>query len=137
MSSNKKLNESSELYSGIFWIKDINRPTSDLFFQVPTDEFGNTSQIFNAKNGSTYNHEQTWKELHQSKPFDYYPRGRVDIQNGVARIFINPNLDTPKIIDLIKKEFNLNERNGIKKIKILVDNSEHYRCHLDNGYKEK
>lgn len=131
-----KLNESSELYSGIFWIKDINNPTTELFFTIPTDEYGNSSQIFNSKNGFTYNHERTWKELHQNKPFDYYPRGRVDIQNGVARIFINPNLNTPEIINLIKKEFNLTEMNGIKRVKVLVDNSEHYRCHLDNGYEK-
>lgn len=132
--ANRVLLESSELYSGIFWIKDIDNPTNGLFFQVPTDEFGNSSNIFNSKDGSTYNHELTWKELHQNKPFNYYPRGRVDIQNGVARIFINPNLNTPKIISLIKDEFNLTEMNGIKKVKVLVDNSEHYRCHLDNGY---
>lgn len=126
-----KLNESSELYSGIFWVKDVDNPTNELFFTIPTDEYGNNSFIFNSKNGSTYNHEQTWATLHQNKPFDYYPRGRVDIQNGVARIFINPNLNTPRILDLIKNEFNLNERNGIKKIKVLIDNSEHYKCHLD------
>ena len=132
--ANRVLLESSELYSGIFWIKDIDNPTNELFFQVPTDEFGNSSNIFNSKDGSTYNHELTWKELHQNKPFNYYPRGRVDIQNGVARIFINPNLNTPKIISLIKDKFNLTEMNGIKKVKVLVDNSEHYRCHLDNVY---
>ena len=129
-----RLNESSELCSGIFWIKDPSKPTSELFFQIPTDEYGNTSAIFNSKNGFTYNHERTWAELHQNKPFDYYPRGRVDIQNGTARIFINPSLNTTEIINLIKDEFNLNERNGIKKIKVLVDNSEHYKCHLDRGY---
>ena len=130
----KSLNESSELYSGIFWIKDIDNPTNELFFTIPTDEYGNNSQVFNSKNGFTYNHETTWKGLHQNKPFDYYPRGRVDIQNGTARIFINPNLNTPEIIEFIKQEFNLNERNGIKKVKVFPDNSEHYKCHLDNGY---
>lgn len=132
--ANNILLESSELYSGIFWIKDIDNPTNELFFQVPTDEFGNSSNIFNSKDGSTYNHELTWKELHQNKPFDYYPRGRIDIQNGTARIFINPNLNTPEILRLIKNEFNLNERNGIKRVKVFVDNSEHYKCHLDKGY---
>ena len=130
-----RLNESSELYSGIFWIKDMDNPTNELFFMVPTTEYGNSSTIFNSRNGSTYNHKATWATLHQSKPFDYYPRGRVDIQNGVARIFINPNLNTEEIINLIKSEFNLTTGNGIKKVKVLVDNSEHYRCHLDDGYR--
>lgn len=127
-----KLNESSELYSGIFWIKDPDNPTNELFFPIPTDEYGNNSGLFNSRNGLTYNHENTWKELHINKPFDYYPRGRVDIQNSVARIFLNPNLNTEKVIDFIKKEFNLNEMNGIKKIVVKPDFSIHYRCHLDN-----
>lgn len=129
-----KLNEDSELYKGIFWIRDIDNPTNELFFQIPTDEYGNSSSIFNSKKGDTYNHERTWKELYEKKPFDYYPRGRVEIRNGVARIFLNPNLNTEEIIDLIKREFNLTSRNGIKNIKVFPDYSEHYRCYLDKGY---
>ena len=132
-----KLNEDSELYRGIFWIKDVDNPTAEWFFQIPTDEYGNSSYIFNSKKGNTYNHELTWNELHQKKPYNYYPRGRVEISNGIAKIFINPNLNTEKIINLVKSEFNLTERNGIKKIKVIPDYSEHYKCYLDGGYRGK
>lgn len=125
------LNEDSELYRGIFWIKDVDNPTNELFFKIPTNEYGNSDGNYNSKNGNTYNHKLTWKDLHHNKPFNYYPRGRVEIRNGVARIFINPNLNTTEIINLIKKEFNLNIHNGIKSVKVFIDNSEHYKCYLD------
>lgn len=127
----RELNESSELYRGIFWIKDIDNPTSEFFFKIPTDEYGNSSGVYNSRSGLTYNHEQTWKELGQTKPYNYYPRGRVEIRNGVARIFLNPNLNRVDIISLIKKEFNLTPYNGIKDVKVFVDNSDHYKCYLD------
>ena len=127
----KIINEDSELYRGIFWIKDIDKPTNELFLKIPSDEYGNSNTTYNSKNGNTYNHKATWDELNQKKSFDYYPRGRVEIRNGIARIFINPNLNTESILNLIKSEFNLTKHNGIKDIKIFIDNSEHYKCYLD------
>ena len=130
------LNEDSNLYRGIFWIKDIDNPKNDLMFKIPTDEYGNyigdyKEASFNSKSGTSLNHKRTWEKLHQNKPFDYYPRGRVEISNGVAKIFINPHLRDKNIINLIKSEYNLTKCNGIKDIKILDDNSEHYKCYLD------
>ena len=88
------LNESRELYSGIFWIKDLENlsKNKDLCFLIPCDSYGNiTSDIeLNAKSGLTYNHEKVWnslnKKITEGKPFNYFPRGRVQITNGKAII---------------------------------------------------
>ena len=55
----------------------------------------------------------------------------VLIKNGVVDIYLNPSLDKKDIINLIIDNYNLTSRNGIKKIRIHRDCSDHYKCHLD------
>ena len=134
--------ESTELYSGIFWIVDLDDiyNNKNYVFTFPCDMYGNpVSELdfdMSSKNGETYNHRRVWSmlssKLTHNKPFDYYPRGRVQISNGKAIIYLNPNIDTEEIRDFIIDEFNLIERNGIKKIVFNVDGSNHYKCYLDN-----
>lgn len=136
-----RLQEDTQLYKGVFWIKDLDDiyANRDLCFQIPCDMSGLVDDIskleLNAKSGNTYNHEKLWNELPSKltddKPFNYYPRGRVEIKNGIVDIFLNPNINIPEIIDFLKSEFNLSEYNGIKKIRIHNDCSEHYKCYLD------
>lgn len=137
----KILNESNELYKGVFWIKDINDlyASSNLMFQIPCNADGDSDLIVSngaSKTGNTYNHERLWKtlskELTDSKPFNYYPRGRVEIRNGVADIFVNPNLFTEEVKKFLISEYHLNPQNGIKKIRFHADSSEHYKCYLDD-----
>ena len=89
-----------------------------------------------AKSGITYNHEKLWSQLPQKlthgKPYNYYPRGRVQINHGKAIIYLNPNIATEKVKQFLIQEFNLTARNGINKVVINVDGSNHYKCHLDN-----
>lgn len=132
------LKEDRELYSGVFWIKDIDNPTDELIFQIPTlsdGEVDDEGLNLNAKSGNTYNHEKLWKELPSNltdnKPFDYYPRGRVMIKNGVADIYANPHLLAENIKSFITNNYHLFQINGIKKIRWHADNSEHYKCYLD------
>ena len=85
----------------------------------------------NSKNGNNYAHKQTWAilpyELTRKKPFDYYPRGRVEIRNGVCRIYLNPNLNKPKIIEYLKEQYELQ---GFEKLRIIEDRSSHYKSNL-------
>lgn len=134
------LNESSELYSGVFWIPnldDINK-NKNYCFQIPTlssGEIDSDGLELNAKSGTTYNHEKLWNQLSTSmtnnNPYNYYPRGRVQITNGKAIIYLNPNINTEEVQEFIKDEYNLTERNGIKKIIFNSDGSDHYKCYLD------
>jgi hypothetical protein len=133
--------ESSQLCSGVFWIVDINNIESNkkYCFQIPCDMNGipdNAEKYnLNAKSGTTYNHEKLWKMLGSkftnNKPYNYYPRGRVDISNSKVIVYLNPVINTSEIQEFIKKEFNLTSHNGIKKVTFKSDGSEHYKCYLD------
>lgn len=69
----------------------------------------NRSRI-NRKNQT---HEQTWNrfksEYGTNLPYNYYPRGRVEVYKGVAYININSLLNTPKIINDILREYQISE----------------------------
>ena len=61
-----------------------------------------------------------------NNPFNYYPRGRVELNNkGDPIIYMNPNI-SEDYIPMIMELF------GIKEVpKIHYDSSEHYKCSFD------
>ena len=136
-----RLTEDSQLYKGIFWITDMDDIDSNqLYFQIPVDLDGNIDSDFdrmrlNSKNNDNYNHQLVWKTLSSNetcnKSFDYYPRGRVEIANGKATIYANPNICISKVVDWLTRKFNLNSHSGITKVRVVPDHSEHYQCYLD------
>lgn len=137
----KELFEDFDLSKGIFWVKDPDNISSgNLYFNVPCDVFGEPTSIegldLTAKCGTTFNHERTWKQLSnnitEGKPYNYYPRGRVEINNGKAIIYANPNIVNDDLQEWCKDKFNLYPYNGIKSIRMIADGSEHYKCYLDN-----
>lgn len=137
------LNESRELSKGVFWIKDPENPTDELTFPIPSGLNGETLDSSSviasgmANSGLTYNHSRIWRELSHSltdgKPFDYYPRGRVEIRNGEAKIFANPLLGSDACLRVVKNAFGLNGT-GLKSVEFVADGSEHYKSHFDSGY---
>lgn len=134
----KFLKESSELSKGIFWVKDVNNIRgSIIYFGIPCDTNGNATNNFvsNAKSGTTYNHENTWKllssKLTHNKPFDYFPRGRVEVNNSKAIIYCSPYLYSNELKNTIIELFNLNNHNGIRSVRMIADGSKHYQCYLD------
>ena len=80
-----------------------------------------------AEVGKTYNHKLLWEYIKpRNKPFDYYPRGRVDYNaKGKAIIYMNPNISA-EYIDKIKIAFGIDSEPVIR-----YDHSEHYKCHID------
>ena len=136
----KVLNEgATDLYKGIFWIVDQDDmdKNRNYCFVIPTNYSGEivSDTQLNAKSGSTYNHKRTWENLpdamKHNKPFDYYPRGRVEISNGKALIYLNPNINTEEVKKFIIQEFHLYDINGITMVRTISDGSSHYRCYLD------
>ena len=77
------------------------------------------------------NHERAWSKLDkavtQGKPYNYYPRGRVEIKKGKATVYLNPTLNEEAIVEKICRSFGLTRENGIVDIRIKNDNSWHYR----------
>lgn len=135
-----RLLEDRQLYKGVFWIVDLENiyNNSNYCFTIPSDEYGNVQPddlYLNAKSGTTYNHEKLWnslpRKMTQGRAFNYYPRGRVEIQNEKATIYLNPNIYTEEIVDFLVDGFNLARRNGIKVVLVHADGTEHYKCYLD------
>lgn len=134
------LKEDKNLYKGIFWIKDIdNISDSDLYFQISCNSDGTINDYINldysSKDGNNFNHKNTWNKLSKretdNKSFDYYPRGRVEINNSKAIIYCNPNIANDELKNWCIDKFNLNKYNGINKVTINADYSNHYKCYLD------
>ena len=126
---------SSALYKGIFWIVDRKQLENNApyFLKIATDRHGfvlSSDHELTSKKGDNYNHRLSWASLpHQltdGKAYNYYPRGRVEIRNDEARIFINPLLNEDGIINYIREQFNLNGET-IGKVRVLIDRSSHYR----------
>lgn len=109
---------------GVFWIIDGKLVSFPFYGDA-------TSGV--AKSGNTYNHKKLWPDVKPrgcNKPYNYYPRGRVDIDNkGRVIIYMNPNV-SDDMIPSIGSEF------GIRTDPIIrYDRSDHYRCYLDDGWK--
>lgn len=136
------LDEDKDLYRGIFWVPDVDDvQSSQLYFQIPCDSDGNVSPDFNiptqmsSKGTDNYNHKNVWnslpKKLTYGYDFNYYPRGRIEINRGVATIYASPHIPSEDLMSWLIDKFNLTAHNGIKKVRYIADGSDHYKCHLD------
>ena len=135
------MNREDRLYKGIFWITDIDDPImGNLYFTIPVEPDGTIDpsvdrMSLNSKNNDNYNHKKVWENLGSkatnNKSFDYYPRGRVEISNRKAVIYASPYICTEEVVDWIKDPFHLTDQNGINNIRVVPDNSYHYKCYLD------
>ena len=130
----------TELYKGIFWITDIDDWNAEqLMFRIPVTSMGEVIEPekldLNSRNVDNYNHRLLWESLPNkithNKPYNYYPRGRVEIKRGKAIIYANPNICSDELIDLLVKRFGLNKENGITEVTLKADGSDHYKCYMD------
>ena len=140
------IGNTKELSLGIFWVISDSTVLEEyklLYFNVPCDTHGNTTETpaiqLNSKSGKSYNHKAMWDSqvknnpLHRpynKKGYNHYPRGRVEISNGKAVIYLNPIISQVPILDEIKAAFGLSE-DTISSIKIVADNSAHYACFIN------
>lgn len=78
----------------------------------------------------TPSHKEVWKFVcgeHKRKPWNYFPRGRVEIKNQKAIIFANPDCFLfENFENEIRNKFNLENA----KIIFKADNSNHYQHEL-------
>ena len=111
---------------GVFWV------VNGKLLAFP---FREGAQLGVAKSGNTYNHRLLWEHVKPQgckKPFNYYPRGRVEItQQGVPILYMNPNVPE-SLLPGIMTTFEL-----LLPPVIRYDYSRHYHCYLDTGYMEK
>lgn len=78
-------------------------------------------------------HEAVWQNIknkYNNVSYKYYPRGRVEAYKGVAYINIHSILNTPKVIDMIRKTYCIEElpyKIGLND----VDQGSHYEYELN------
>lgn len=129
------------LYKGVFWVKrPENIKTSFVCLKALCDIQGgfiDKSSINNdtlSKNKNNFNHKKVWQTLDkgitENKSYNYYPRGRGEIRNGNAVIYANPGIATEELKDWAVSKFNLTEKNGIKKVILKADGSDHYKSYV-------
>lgn len=108
------------MYRGVFWMIDN---------EIAAFPFDGNIDVGVAKSGNTYNHRLLWDAVLKSrykKAFDYYPRGRVEINaSGKAVIYMNQNISEENVKDICKY-FEVDSEPIVK-----YDHSKHYKCHLD------
>ena len=130
------------LYKGVFWIKDMESiDESFVSIKALCDINGNFIDLSSinpdtlSKNATNFNHQKVWqafdKKITGNKPYNYYPRGRVEIKNGKAVIYANVNIATEDLKNWAISVFNLIKENGIKAVALKADGSKHYKSHLD------
>lgn len=111
--------EDDVYYQGAFWIigdsmKDIldNKKYHLCCHKILSDYNGNMIDKIESKR--SLSHKRLWdskyKVIEQSnKEFNYYPRGRVGISNGIAYINLINDCDYDFIINDIIKEYELDK----------------------------
>ena len=109
---------------GIFWLVE------DEIWAFPFIEEQFTLGI--SKSGDSYVHKKIWRKIKPKScnhPYNYYPRGRVEITpKGKYIVYMNPNISSDYIPQIMEK-FGLD-----KQPRVIYDNSKHYRSHFDQGW---
>lgn len=122
-------------FQGAFWIvgNSLNNILNGDFKLVEgsrllTDYYGDyvTNDV---PKKSALTHKHLWNKINSNYEWDYYPRGRVAIDQGTAYIHLNSNCTTKEIINSIIKRYCIN------KLRIVLDynnenQGEHYNFKL-------
>ena len=124
---------------GIFWCDSFGRDSPHLIVvSVKCDADGKSDRPidFSSKSGQNFNHKAEWQKLSRSvtrgQHFNYYPRGRVEIKNRKATIYLNPDLNNTVVLNKIIENFELKNQKDLKSIVVKSDGSSHYHYYLCN-----
>lgn len=124
---------------GIFWCDSFGRDSPHLIVvSVKCDADGKSDLPidFSSKSGQNFNHKAEWQKLSRpvtrGQPFNYYPRGRVEIKNRKATIYLNPDLNNAVVLNKIIENFELKNQQDLKSIAVKSDGSSHYHYYLCN-----
>ena len=105
----------AKLYKGLFWIKqDEQGRFIPITVKVECDADGNAVEDRIAPDKDSLNHEEEWKIFealpsgeYRGMKYDHYPRGRVEIKNKKANIYLPSVLCIEYVKRLITNEFGL------------------------------
>lgn len=125
---------SLRLYKGLFWWDGKDLITLKIHC-MPEGTPAYSARFFN-KEWHLCSHEVEWKKLKKAgdprvKGIRYYndlPRGRVEVIDGKAMVYLHPDLNTQEMIDRISNEFGLHKcMQGLQSIWFINDHTMHYR----------
>lgn len=127
---------------GIFWCANFDTECPELItVSAACDKNGDSKEPvrFSSKTGNNFNHRPEWERLDRSitagRPFNYYPRGRVEIKNGKATVFLNPVINKECVVRRIMDAFEL-MTGELNCINIKSDGSSHYRFTCESAERE-
>ena len=119
---------------GIFWVTDPNSEKPQLItvsVECSASGYSDLPVSYSSKSGDNFNHKIEWQRLDRivtnGLPYNYYPRGRVEIKNGKASIYINPDINKENVIEEIIASFDLKRPNELRSVTIKSDGSKHYQ----------
>lgn len=69
------------------------------------------------------------RSITSRSPYNYYPRGRVEIGKNRATVYLNPVLNESKATEHIYREFGFDS--GNIPVRIIADGSVHYEYLID------
>ena len=122
------------LYKGVFWVRSLSG-NDIIALRFLSDENGVLTD--GSLTSKDINHQRLWERLDSvvtgGVPYNFYPRGRVELRRGKALIFCSPHICTEQLKKLITERFGLRAENGIKEVLLKADGSAHYKCELDGG----
>ena len=132
----------NRVFKGIFWITDLeNVRNKPIYVQVSCDCCGTVLETYHipevwaSKGGNELNHEKVWKTLMKSQthghPYNYYPRGRVEIGIRVAKVYHSCVIPQDQLKSWVIDMFDLTPENGIEEVKMIADGSDHYKHLID------
>lgn len=112
----KEVRKEDDLYyKGSFWIiadsyPDILRGNFKLIGEkIPVTFNGELQRNNPDKKNQT--HQALWRDKYSKyfpdKPYNYFPRGRVEVYKGVAYVNIHSRCNTPAVVNSIIDNYNL------------------------------
>lgn len=116
---------------GVFWC--VGHKSDALRLIIVSAECSATGEsdpsvVYSSKSGDNFNHKIEWQKLLRSVtggfPYNYYPRGRVEIKSGKGVVYLNPDINTPAVVGKIRELFELD---GLESVTFKSDGSAHYR----------
>lgn len=121
------------VYKGIFWYVPHEKRLITVKVKCDRNGVALENANYSSKSGENFNHKAEWekftKSITKGYPFNYYPRGRVEVKNGKVKIFISSVLCRFDVFGLITDTFELN--NDDVTIREIADNSDHYKYLTD------
>lgn len=129
---------SLRLYKGLFWWTGTDLITVKVHC-CPTGTPAYSVHFF-GKESSLGPHRYEWDRLRQAgdpriKGIDHYndiPRGRVEIKDFKATVFMHPELTRPDILSRVLNEFGLcRSLQSLDDIRIVSDLSDHYQTNAE------